>query len=74
VHSTRRLEEVRRKLTWELGRENLELLPEYGIKLTILKGLDFVSDSEVWHACCAARWHAHRMHDCCCSGRALGHA
>lgn len=30
-----------------LGNQSLEMLPEYGVKLRLLKSLEFVSDSDV---------------------------
>lgn len=47
VRSERKLKERIKHVDWKLGKQSLEMLPEYGVKLQLLKTMDFVSDSEV---------------------------
>lgn len=47
ARSEHQLTERIKAADWKLGKQSLEMLPEYGIKLKLLKTMDFVSDSEV---------------------------
>jgi hypothetical protein len=49
LRSEQKLQKIREDLEYRLSMRSLELLPEYGVKLQILKGLDFVSATEVRH-------------------------
>lgn len=47
IRSERQLQAVQKQLKHQLTGQNLLLLPEYGLKLAILKKLEFVSETEV---------------------------
>lgn len=49
VRSERKLQAVQKEIKNQLSGSNLSLLPEYGFKLSILKDLEFVSETEVPH-------------------------
>lgn len=51
VRSERKLAALIAQADFKLGKQSLEKLPEYGIKLRLLKAMDFVSDSEVRALC-----------------------
>lgn len=47
IRSERRLQVLQKGIKNQLTGKNLSLLPEYGLKLAILKDLAFVSETEV---------------------------
>jgi hypothetical protein len=47
MRSERKLQTIRSEFRIRLTGKNLTLLPEYGLKLNILKHLAFVSETEV---------------------------